>query len=178
MKAYAVFQALRYIFLIIGLVALIIYSVDGNRLPIILTFSEFLLFVVLFPYSLRHVKIPFSRKVVRWAKEHVGFGGKAAVGNILIDVNTRVDVLLLGFFTSDRIVGIYSFAAMLADGFSQLPVVLRTNVNPIITRYRFGKSKEDLEVAVRKGVRLLYTFLAPVGVLAVACFPLSHICLA
>ena len=105
-------------------------------------------------------------------REHCGFGGKATVGNILIDVNTRVDVLMLGLFTSDRIVGIYSFAAMLAEGFSQLPIVLRANVNPIITKYRFENSNVDLEVLIRRGVRLLYLYLVPVGILAVACFSL------
>ena len=143
MKAYALFQALRYIFLVICLLVLFTFSVEGNRIPVILSVSECLLFVVLFIYTLRHCKIHFSREVLGWAREHCGFGGKAAVGNILIDANSRVDVLILGLFTSDRVVGIYSFAAMLAGGLSQLPVVLRTNINPIITRYRFGKKNEQ-----------------------------------
>ena len=172
MKAYAVLQALRYIFLITSLLALIAFSVEGSRLPVIFTFSEFLLFIVLFTFTLKHCKIRYSREVLCWVREHCGFGGKATVGNILIDVNTRVDVLMLGLFTSDRIVGIYSFAAMLAEGFSQLPIVLRANVNPIITKYRFENSNVDLEVLIRRGVRLLYLYLVPVGILAVACFSL------
>ena len=172
MKAYAVLLAIRYIFLVVGLIVLITFSSEGHRLPVTLTVSEILLFVILFTYTLRHSKIRFSPEVLRWAWKHCGFGAKAAVGNVLIDANTRVDIVMLGVFTSDRIVGIYSFAAMLADGFSQLPVVLRTNINPIIARYRFGKSDEELEVAIRRGVRLTFSILVPVGVIAVACFPL------
>lgn len=94
------------------------------------------------------------------------------VGNLLLDANTRLDVLMLGIFASDRVVGIYSFASMLADGFKQLPVVLRTNINPILTRYRFTRSAVELENMVKRVRKMCYILLVPAGIFAMACFPL------
>jgi O-antigen/teichoic acid export membrane protein len=67
---------------------------------------------------------------------------KSFFSNVLLQMNTRIDVLVLGLFWSDHIVGIYSFAATLAEGVYQLLVVLRTNYNPMLVRL-------TLEAAVR-----------------------------
>ena len=100
------------------------------------------------------------------------FGSKAVIGNALADINTRVDVLILGIFTTDKIVGIYSFAAMLWDGFNQLAIVVRTNVNPIITRYRFYKKPHEFKEVINKGKKLAYKFLIPIGIVAILFYPL------
>ncbi|MFZ5516781.1 MAG: oligosaccharide flippase family protein [Candidatus Zhuqueibacterota bacterium] len=172
MKAYAVFQSLRYILLMIFLILFIILLVDGNKVVAIFTLSEIVLSVILLLYSLKYIKFSVSRKVIFWAKEHLRFGTRAIVGYVLADVNTRIDVLMLGVFASDKIVGIYSFAAILADGFNQLPIIIRTNVNPIITRYRFSKSIAELENAISRGKKLTYKFLIPIGILALLSYPL------
>jgi O-antigen/teichoic acid export membrane protein len=39
--------------------------------------------------------------------------------------------LVLGFFFDDAKVGIYSFAAVFAEGFAQIPLVLRRNLDPL-----------------------------------------------
>ena len=39
---------------------------------------------------------------------------------------------MLGYFMSDTIVGIYSFASTFAEGFAQLSTVIRQNVDPIV----------------------------------------------
>lgn len=171
MKAFAVFQALRYIFLLICLVVFISFSVEGNKLAAIFSLSEFVLFIILSIYSLRFVKIDISKKVFRWVKEHTVFGSKAAIGNVFEEANTRVDVIMLGIFASDAIVGIYSLAAMLAEGFGQLSVVLRTNVNPILTRYKFEEGNESLRHLVQRGRNMFYKMMIPLGIVAILCFP-------
>ncbi len=172
MKVFAAFQSLRFFFFLFFLTLLICLSYDGNKIPIIFLLSELTLFLILFFFSLRFIRFSFSSRVLTWIKNHFLFGTKALFGHLLADVNTRVDVLMLGVFVSDKIVGIYSFAAMLADGFNQLPIVFRSNVNPVITRYRFSKNIEELEAAIKKGKRLAYKFLIPLGVAATIFYPL------
>jgi O-antigen/teichoic acid export membrane protein len=175
MKAFAVFQALRFVLLLIFLLLLTALSVAGDKLSAIFSLAEIVLFVFVFGYSLRIVKLRFSGAVIEWIKKHLNFGFRAAGGNILLEVNSRVDVIILGGFASDSLVGVYSFAAMLADGFNQLPAVLRTNVNPIITQTMFNQGQPALEAAVRQGRSLSYKFLVPIGIVAVLCFPVINL---
>jgi len=171
MKAFAVFQSLRYVFMLTCLVVFVSFSVEGNKLAAIFPLSEFALFLILCIYSLRFVKIDISKKVFQWMKRHIVFGSKAAVGNVFDEANARVDVIMLGLFASDAIVGIYSFAAMLAEGFSQLSIVFRVNVNPILTSYKFEEGNESLRDLVRRGRDMFYKMMIPLGIITILCFP-------
>ena len=61
---------------------------------------------------------------------------------MLIELNTRVDIIMIGIFMSDEKVGIYSFAALFAEGFYQLLIVLQNILNPLMAR-NFSESKLD-----------------------------------
>ncbi len=172
MKTYAVFQALRYVFLILALVCLVSFSVAAERLSLIFTLSELVLTFILISYSFRHIRFSFSKRLILWAKQHLSFGFKAAFGNLLTMANIRTDVMVLGMFVPYQTVGIYSFAVFLVDGFNQLVVVIRTNVNPLLTQYRFKRGVEDLRKAVSQGKNLFYKMMIPIGILLVAVFPL------
>ena len=172
MKAYAIFQGLRYILLVLTLVYLVSVSVPPAKLPLIFTLSEMLLAIILITYSLRYIRFSLSKKAIPWARRHFLFGFKAALGNLLTVANLRTDVLILGLFAPHNIVGIYSFAVLLVDGFNQLPFVIRTNVNPILTEYRFKKGVEDLRKVVVKGIILSYKVMIPMGILLIFLFPL------
>ena len=47
MKSFAVYQSLRYIFLLISICLAVIFSLEGSKLPIIFSFSEIILFLSL-----------------------------------------------------------------------------------------------------------------------------------
>jgi O-antigen/teichoic acid export membrane protein len=171
-KIFSFFNALRFVLLLLFLMAFIVFELPRKKLPAIISLSEVSLFSLLMLYSLKHMRFSASTEVKEWLAKHFVFGLKGALGHILMDINTRVDILILGVFASDRFVGIYSFAAMLAEGFYQLPIVFRTNVNPIITKYKFTKDAEELENIVNKGKKLFYLLLAPIGIIAIFCYPL------
>ncbi len=75
-----------------------------------------------------------------WVKEHFRYGFKIMPGNLVLELNARMDVMILGWFASDAIVGVYYFALRFAEGFYQLLVVVRRNINPVIAR---NVSKND-----------------------------------
>jgi O-antigen/teichoic acid export membrane protein len=88
---------------------------------------------------------------------------------VLMSLNNKIDVLMLGYFTTDARVGIYSFAAMLADGASQLPSAIRWNIDPILGRkFSEGKLKDisTLSRSVRK-VFLPLMILLSIGVVII-----------
>jgi O-antigen/teichoic acid export membrane protein len=63
---------------------------------------------------------------------------------------------------------------MLADGFTQLPVVLRTNINPILTQTFHDNGTAALENVVRRGKRLSYLFMIPIGLVAILGYPMLN----
>jgi O-antigen/teichoic acid export membrane protein len=90
-----------------------------------------------------------------------------------MQLNTRVDVLILGYFLSDRLVGIYSFAAILAEGIYQLPGVLQINFNPILVQLTSGNNLDELKLTIKKGMRFTYLGMLIIGIIIVSVYPLG-----
>jgi len=67
-----------------------------------------------------------------WARRHFVFGSKGLIAGLFVEINSRVDVLLIGFFMNEQQVGVYSFAAMLVDGLYQILAMVRINFNPLL----------------------------------------------
>ena len=139
MKEYAVFQTLRNIFIILFIVIMVIMKLPGQYLTLSFLMSEFLLFIITVIYAIKshYIKIEVDRD---WVKEHFRYGFKIMPGNLVLELNARMDVMILGWFLSDAVVGVYYFALRFAEGFYQLLVVVRRNINPVIAR---NVSKKD-----------------------------------
>lgn len=110
-----------------------------------------------------------------WLRRHLDFGTKALPNGFLAESYVRVDVLMLAVFVDDAAVGVYSFAAMFIEGLYQVPVVIRTVVNPVLVRLvadrdmaalaRFGRRIMAISlvtfVAAAGAVQLVFPYLAP-----------------
>jgi O-antigen/teichoic acid export membrane protein len=165
MKPFALFQSLRYIFIIIVLLLLGFFKVPSNYLMLVYLVSEVLLFVIMASFIGKRKLIEFSFDRT-WFKEHFSFGSKIFLGNLVIDLNSKMDILVLGFFVSDYIVGIYSFAVIFAEGFYQILAVVRKNINPLITKY-YIESPQELTALKKSVSRKAYKFAPIVGGLVV-----------
>jgi O-antigen/teichoic acid export membrane protein len=163
MQSFAVFNSLRLILMLISLAVIIFLKFDYTFLPVVFSCSELPLFVIMSIYLLKHWSIGKWPEYRSWFRLHRLFGARVVIGHFLLDVNTRVDVLILSPFCTDKIVGIYSFASNIAEGFGQLPFVLRTVINPIITVAYMKKNKFLLERIIRKSVRLYYKYFSLLG---------------
>lgn len=174
MRAFAVFQALRYLLILAGVVSIMLLGYPGSHLPLSLTIAEMTLFMVLMLYiniKLFRIRFSLAPEIRNWFRRHISFGGRGFLSGVLIEMNTRVDVLMLGYFMSDTIVGIYSFASTFAEGFAQLSTVIRQNVDPIIGRYFAEDNREKIKEIARKVRRTFYPIMAIIGCALVAAFP-------
>lgn len=169
MTYYAAIIILRPILVLITLWLLIAFSVAGKYTILVFIVSEFIVFVILFAGIV--ISLKGARISTIWLKKHFEHGYKSAIGSVLIDINTRVDILLLGYFTNEKMVGIYSFASLIAEGFNQLPIVFRTVINPYLTESFYKKNKEDFYNQMRTGRNLTYKILVPMGLLMIAAYP-------
>lgn len=170
MRPFAFFSGLRYLFILGFVVLLVALHQPQGTLPLAFSLAEAVLFVILLIYTLRFFKFTFS--LGDWLKKHVIFGYHALLGNLLVDINTRVDILILGFFTSAKVVGIYSFAALLTEGLGQLlSGALKFNVNPVLARIAAKKDWPTLQSYIRKGIKLTYLYFFIISLAAVILYP-------
>lgn len=172
MRAYAIFQGLRYLLIIASLIGLVIAGFEGAYLAWCFFVSEFLMTIGLMGY-LRNFNVRFGiRHVSRsWIFRHLSFGMRGFFGGMLSDLNTRIDIILLGYFVSDARVGIYSFAAVFAEGFAQISYVVKQNLDPIIGRLTAANNIDELRVLMRRVVRVFVPCMCALALGAALLFP-------
>lgn len=173
MRIYAVYQSLRYILIIASLLIIAAMRLPGESLMLSFTIAELFLFIALLPAIFREFALPSFYTLLKYLWVHFDFGMRSFLSNVFLQTNNRVDILILGLFWSDRTVGIYSFAAILVDGIFQLPVVLRTNYNPVLVRLISENRLENLKTTVGKGVRITYAVMIVIGLSVLLLFPLG-----
>lgn len=170
MKAYALFYIYRYLSMPLFLGVLIVVGMPGYMSPVVFSITELTLLIALFVFTSRFVSFyPIDTK---WFRVHLLFGSKSFAGGTAGEMNTRVDVLMLGAFLSDKAVGIYSFAAILAEGFNQIPNIFRVNYDPLITKFVVLKRLEELHLLIRRFLKHWPPISIIIGILAVILFPM------
>ncbi len=132
MKAFSILQALRYLSLMVA-----VSAVAASSMPIENATFGFLVAEMI--TAVATIGFLASRRLATdlvycrdWVGRHLAFGSKGLMAGMFAEVNSRVDVLMIGYFLSDRATGIYSFAAMLVDGLYQVLAMIRINFNPIL----------------------------------------------
>ncbi len=170
MRAYAVFQALRYIFIMVGVFIVMGMSLPSKYFAMSLTFAETLLFIVLGGYVFVRV-VPFKPASVstKWCREHITFGARALMSGIFQIATLRIDVLTLGYFLSDKVVGIYSYAAIIAEGIGQLSNVARRNVDPVLGEHFSKRNISQIRESTNK---IKYKFFPFMIIVCMASVPL------
>lgn len=173
MKIFAMFQLLRFVLFLISLGYLIYFKYPVYYLSSILPVGEFLLFIIMFFSILKYLyEVRYSSRLKRIFKVQFKHGNKVLLGNFLLDLNTKVDVLILGFFLDDSKVGIYSFASTIFEGFTQIAVLLRNNLNPIITKtFNSNNNTKLFQKIIKRNVREFSKIIFILGILSIVFFP-------
>ena len=173
MKAIAVLQSFRYL-AIMGLVT----AIAGSELAIhtmtycfVVAEAGTLVLGLIYLANRKLVVAPsFSRD---WMRRHFTFGAKGLMAGMFVEINSRIDVLMIGFFMNEQAVGIYSFAAMLVDGLYHILAMVRINFNPLLVAAvrdgQYGRIRQ-LHVQARRIVLPLMACLAMGLVIAYCAF--------
>jgi O-antigen/teichoic acid export membrane protein len=167
---YAAFVGLRYLLVLLFLLAAIAMGMRGEQLGVILSGSEATLLLALAIACLRRFPGVARTAGRDWIAAHRSFGLRSMPGGFAVELNSRVDVLILGLFTTDAVVGVYSFAAFFVEGLLQLTVISRRLVDPILTRFDDGDDGR-LGPLLRRGRNLGALVAALLGVATVAAYP-------
>lgn len=174
MRAYAIFNASRFVLIVSTIIAIVALHYPSDYLAASLSVAELCLCAALLVYvNVRVTPLRLVGGIWRWVREHLSFGFRGCLSGVLSEVNTRVDVLMLGLFCPDSVVGVYSFAAIIAEAISQIPLVVRRNVDPILGKHFAQGTIAELTVFARQVKRAVYAVMFIIALLAVAAFPVA-----
>jgi len=171
MKSFAIAEALRFIFMLLALLGCRAVEVAPSAITLIISGAEALLFLFLISYTLRFYTFIGPGKWGKWTRAHIIFGTKGLASGTMVAVNSKVDVLMLGYFGSDRQVGIYSVASVLIAGFMRILAVVRNNINPLLTQYITQNRHAELIQFIKKNIRYTYAGFGIFGLAAALLFP-------
>jgi len=174
MRAFAIFQSLRFIFIFLALLAFIISGQEGQYLTIVITIAELLLLPILFIYIFFFGSIVKTIKIAKssvWFKRHVNFGARVFLSGTVTELNTRVDILMIGAFLGEVQAGIYSVAILIVEGLGQAAFVIRNNVNPLLTRFILDGKKDEFREFSRKVSLYFSIFMVFAGSVLILLFP-------
>lgn len=104
--------------------------------------------------------LPAFRFDATWVRRHFQFGSKSLLAGMFVEMNSRVDVLMLGIFLPTKAVGIYSFAAMLVDGLYHVLAMVRINFNPILVAAVRDRDWSGATRLLARSKRLCYPVVA------------------
>lgn len=141
MKEYAWLQSMRYIVLGVSVFVQALMKIPVENLVICFLIAEIAV-VILGLVILAKCKFRLTKIKKQDIIKHFDFGKKIFLSNLVLDLNTKVDIISLGFLLGDDYyIGIYSFAVMFIEGFYQVLVVIRRSINPKITQFYYGIEK-------------------------------------
>lgn len=172
MRAFAIYVSLRYVLIAAGLVLARALHLASDHLAAIWTFTEGTLLIVLIGDLVATVRLSRAAGWTAWTKHHLDYGVRGVVATLAYEINTKLDVWMLGVLIADKAaVGIYALAAALNEGVMQLAVVLQNNVNPVVARLLADGDRAELQAMVKRLRRWFVPALASVCAAAAAVFP-------
>lgn len=172
MGHFAFLQSLRALLMLGSLIVLAKIQWPANQLAVVFTFSESILFLFCVSFLFRSFCVSLRVALGHWGSRHLIFGAKSFLSGMFLELNMRADILMLGYFSSDTVVGVYSFVAMLAGGLRQVLAVATRNVTPILVPLIVEGRVEELKNFIRKGSRVTFLSMLGLGGAVAASFPI------
>lgn len=157
MKEFALLQGGRYFF-IVSFIALTIV-LERPFYDVFYSFNNAELGVFLLGIFFLRSKVRPEFPQLELINAGIRFGGKAMLGNVISDINTRIDIVMLGIFCSDAVVGTYSFISIIVEGVMAVLFVFRNNYNPYFSNLLYMKKTEELYTlfnSMKRKVRILF----------------------
>lgn len=177
MRAFAIYTSLRYLLIGAGLVIAQLWELDAEQLPVIWTFTEGVLLLVLVCELFATVAVVRgARQTGRdgwptWSVRHLDFGVRGVTATLAYELNSKLDVWMLGVALPDAQVGIYSLASALYEGAMQLSVAVQNNLNPVIARDLALGEKASVEDLTRRTRRWFVPSIGAACLLGAAAYP-------
>lgn len=166
-RAFSAVTAGRFVAIVIGLVVASITGVHGTWLPAVISVAESTVAIG----ALAVLRSELWNAAPRRAGPELSrYGRRLMIGGVLLDLSTRIDVIVLGVLAGPRAVGEYSVAAVFGEGLYQLAVVVRFAVDPVVTQLHDQGRHDQLRAMVRRIQRRVIVGVIGVAVLSIVAY--------
>ncbi|ABR73485.1 RfbX protein [Actinobacillus succinogenes] len=156
--------------LVIFLVSMVAILLSNNVSSILTAYvlSHWISFFILLGIILKLIKVE-TYSLRRFCSEFIGYGLKSHLSNIITLLNYRSSLLILGYFTTPVVVGIYSVGMQLAEKLWLPSQAVSTVLLPRLSN-KLGEGSDEKEVAklTLDSARLTFIVTLVIG-LAFAC---------
>lgn len=142
MRFIAAINVIRGGMILLYLIAVAVFGADLRTIPYGFIIAESTILFLLFTACLRTHKLCAPSFIQ--AKELMSFGWKAALSGAIGDLNSRLDIIVIGLFWDAAIVGIYSVASAIARGLLIIPGAMQRVTNPLVVQLYSSNEKEKL----------------------------------
>lgn len=148
MRQFALLQSTRYFLIVAYITVVVIFRLSFTFIFWTFGVSEAGVMVmgIIFLHGKVFPKMPQKEFICSGFR----FGSQAMLGNIISDVNTRIDIMMLGALCGDSAVGLYSFVSVIAEGVISILFVFRSNFNPHFAELLFHKKIDDLALLFKQ----------------------------
>jgi O-antigen/teichoic acid export membrane protein len=170
-KTYSIIQSIRYLLLVLFFFIYVYANLNPDYLISVFSLAEFILLIFLLVTLKRLNYIDGIKFNMRWIQKHYSHGIKALISGLLQDVLTRTDILILGIMLTSYYVGVYSFPALIAEGFFQIPMTFLIVVNPLISKFISVNDKDSLKNLFLKTGRTIVVLMVILFLLVIIFFP-------
>jgi len=166
MKSYSFLIIVRSV-LLISFVILLIYmglGVKGAALALLLAEVGALFLLV---FLSRNLFSFITQDYLKTTRELVKFGSRLFLASAIYLVNTRVDMLLVGYFLTDKDVGIYAMAVAFTNVFFMVPVSVSKITYPMMSENYGKKLHQANEILMNKMMKYSLLILSILGILII-----------
>jgi O-antigen/teichoic acid export membrane protein len=171
-KTYSILQSIRYFLIIFLLILFILFKLNSELLILTFSVAEIILFFIILVKVIT-LKLPKSFVFDKfWFFSHLWHGIKALPSGLIQDILTRTDILILGTMLTSYYVGIYSFPALIAEGFFQIPVAFMIVINPLISKYLATQDYKNIYKLFIESGKSILLIMVSFTIIAIIGFPI------
>jgi len=123
---------------------------SGQTIAFALSLAEFILSLVLLAYFAGADGPLRPLGLLREGPRLLGFGMRALPGSAFADLNTRIDIIVLGLFVPAAATGVYTIAAWIAEGALQVPAAVRPLISARIAQLAAAGRHDELARLIRR----------------------------
>ncbi len=161
MKLYAITRSLRWIMILMfSLVVIFFFQNNINYLLFSYSLAEFILFIYLLIINRRYYQLKVS---MFWLKIHLVFGSKSILARLVRDFNSKLGIIIVGYFLGNASAGIFSFIVTFAQAILIFSSAIQQNFNPFFASNFANNRIDHIKLSIKK--LLKFTIIAAIPVL-------------
>jgi O-antigen/teichoic acid export membrane protein len=156
-------NASRFLLMLLFLGVATNFDVSWKSVPVIISLAEVSLLAALVWLTKSSLMYPKESKEERKyrRKSILGFGARSIPAVFLLDMNTRIDVLILSLLKGAEVVGQYTVASTFSEGLFQMAMVTRLVIDPRVASLNASGMTKELIQFLRRHIALTYLVMVP-----------------